>query len=385
MPAEDPTAREAQSKRNEQSFNHRIYTVVFFLAAALLLGWASVRVLRPFFGAIAWGIVLAVGFQRPWDALARRLGQRRGLAAGLATLIIALLVLLPAGLLVISVSTQAVQAANEISTRLANHNVQSVSDLRAFPKVAHILDWVGEHAQLTPDEVEAKAREFAERASAFVAAESGAAVLGVFDAVLSFATTIFLLFFFLRDGDALASGALALLPIDQSDRDDMRRSLGAMLGAIFRGSLVCALAQGLAGGIGWWIAGLPSPTLAGAAMAVLSLVPLGGTALVWMPGAIWLWTSERHGMAIFLFVWGAVLVSFVADNILKPMLIGGSEELSTIVVFLGVFGGLAAFGLLGIFIGPIVLVLATGLLEIARRQATDAPADAPPPAGPTVA
>ena len=114
-------------------------------------------------------------------------------------------------------------------------------------------------------------------------------------------------------------------------------------------------------------------------MAVLSLVPLGGTALVWIPGSIWLWTAGRHGMAIFLFVWGAVLVSFVADNILKPLLIGGSEELSTIVVFLGVFGGLAVFGLLGIFIGPIVLVLAAGLLEALQLEAAtpEPAADAP--------
>jgi predicted PurR-regulated permease PerM len=205
-----------------ESGYHRIYTIFFFVLAALLLGWASFKILRPFRGAIAWAIVLAVGFQHPGHALAAR--------------------------------------------------------------------------------------------------------------------------------------------------------LGGMLGAIFRGSLLCALAQGLAGGVGWWIAGLPSPTLAGAAMAVLSLVPLGGTALVWIPGSLWLWSAGRHGMAIFLFLWGAIMVSFVADNILKPLLIRGSEELSTLVVFLGVFGGLAVFGLLGIFIGPIVLVLATGLLEVVRREAaaTDA-------------
>lgn len=364
------------ANEDEQRGYRRIYAVLFFALAALLLGWASLRILRPFFAAVAWAIVLAVGFQSPWAALARRFPNRRGLAAGLATLSIALLVLLPAGLLVVSISAQALDAANAVNARLASQNVQSLSDLRAFPKIDAVLDWVGDHAHLTPAEIESRLREFGTRASAFVAAKSGAFVLGLFDAVLSFAMTLFVLFFLLRDGDALAAGLLGLIPIDQAGRDAMRSSVGGMLGAIFRGSLVCALVQGVTGGIGWWIAGLPSPTLAGAAMAVLSLVPLGGTAIVWLPGCVWLWTQERHGMAIFLFVWGALLVSFVADNILKPLLIGGSEELSTLVVFLGVFGGLAAYGLLGIFIGPIVLVLATGLLEVLRRQAGQSEAGA---------
>jgi predicted PurR-regulated permease PerM len=349
---------------------HRTYTILFFVLAALLLGWASFKILRPFFGAIAWAIVLAVGFHRPWHALAARLGKRRGLAAGLATLAIALVVLLPATLFLVSVTSQAVALGNRVSAKLESQNVQTFGDLRAFPKVASALDWIGSHAGLTPEEVEAKARELGARASAFVASHSGSLVLGIFDAALSFVMTLFLLFFFLRDGDRLAAGTLDLLPISQDGRDRMRRSLGGMLEAIFRGSLLCALAQGLAGGVGWWIADLPSPTLAGAAMAVLSLVPLGGTALVWIPGSLWLWSAGRHGMAIFLFLWGAILVSFVADNILKPLLIRGSEELSTLVVFLGVFGGLAVFGLLGIFIGPIVLVLATGLLEVLQHEAS---------------
>src|SRR4029079_5358766 len=136
------------------------------------------------------------------------------------------------------------------------------------PKVASALDWIGEHAGLTPEEVEAKAREFGARASTFLASRSGSLVLGIFDAVLGFVMTLFLLFFFLRDGDRLAAGTLALIRISQAGRDQMRGSLGGMLGAIFRGSLVCALAQGVAGGAGRGGRRLPAPQLAGAAADV---------------------------------------------------------------------------------------------------------------------
>lgn len=104
-------------------------------------------------------------------------------------------------------------------------------------------------------------------------------------------------------------------------------------------------------------------------MAVLSLLPVGGTAIAWLPGAIYLFSTGRPGSGVFLFAWGLGVTSILADNVLRPMLIRGAEELSTLVVFLGVFGGLAAFGLLGIFIGPVALALASTLLGTMRREA----------------
>ena len=112
-------------------------------------------------------------------------------------------------------------------------------------------------------------------------------------------------------------------------------------------------------------------------MAVLSLLPVGGTALVWAPGAVACWLQGRHGMALFLVIWGLVVVSTLADNVLKPLLIGGATQLSTLVVFLGVFGGLAAFGLLGLFIGPMVLAFGLTLLSILRAAVHPEKAPAP--------
>ena len=108
-------------------------------------------------------------------------------------------------------------------------------------------------------------------------------------------------------------------------------------------------------------------------MGVLSLLPVGGTALVWGPGAVACWLQGRPGLALFLTIWGLVVVSTLADNVLKPLLIGGKSELSTLVVFLGVFGGLGAFGLLGLFIGPMVLAFSLTLLQILRESIRRSP------------
>ena len=191
---------------------------------------------------------------------------------------------------------------------------------------------------------------------------------GVFDALVAFLVTLFLLFFLFRDGKELVRSVLDLVPLAEERRIAVLGEFRAMLQSIFRGSLLCALVQGVTGGVGWAVAGLPSPFLAAAAMAVLSLLPVGGTALVWGPGAIACWIQGRTGMAVFLVVWGVVVVSTLADNVLKPLLIGGAARIPTLVVFLGVFGGLGAFGLLGLFVGPMVLAFGLTLLEILRES-----------------
>jgi predicted PurR-regulated permease PerM len=351
----------------------RAYTVIFFVLATLAVGFLCYRILMPFLAAIAWAAILAVAFQTPWGWLERKMPKHRGVAAAVFTLGIAIIVLMPAVVFIGVLASQAIDAANLVVAKLSDLHVRSFSDLIALPKVAEALDRLQHRAGISPEDFQKIATSFVAKASTTAAGVSGKLVLGLFDAVLTFVLVIFLLFFFLKDGRAMAAGVFDLLPTDDVGRTQLARTLQAMLTAIFRGSLLCALAQGLAGAIGWWIAALPSPALAGAVMAVLSLLPVGGTAIAWFPGAIYLVSVGRPGAAVFLFVWGLVVTSILADNVLRPMLIRRAEELSTLVVFLGVFGGLAAFGLLGIFIGPVALVLATALLGVMRRAASGSP------------
>lgn len=362
----------------ERTDGSRLYTAIFLVLAALGVGYVCYRVLAPFLAAIAWAVILAAAFQSPWVYLERRMPARRNLAAALLTLAVACLVLLPAGLFVGVLASQTIDVANRVSSKLSDLHVTSFSDVVALPKVANALDGLRSRAGISKPDFEKLAAGFVAKASTAAARVSGKLVLGVFDAVLTFVLVIFLLFFLFRDGREMAAAAFDMLPTDPDGRRRLSRSLQAMLVAIFRGSLLCAVVQGASGALGWWIAGLPSPALAGAAMAVLSLLPVGGTAIAWLPGVLYLWSVDRPGAATFLFVWGLVVTSFLADNVLRPVLIRRSEELSTLVVFLGVFGGIAAFGLLGIFIGPVVLALAVTLVGVIRQAAgAERPAAAP--------
>jgi predicted PurR-regulated permease PerM len=124
--------------------------------------------------------------------------------------------------------------------------------------------------------------------------------------------------------------------------------------------------QGLLLGIGFAVIGLPAPVVFGVLAAVLSVVPFGGTALVWVPALLTLLVQSRYGEAVGILMVGVIVSS--VDNFIKPMLISGASPLPTLAVFVGVLGGLAAFGLIGLFLGPVVIALVLALLEFTREQ-----------------
>jgi len=178
----------------------------------------------------------------------------------------------------------------------------------------------------------------------------------------------------LRDGPVLARKVVRLLPIEERRRARLWQHLQDVTRAVFIGIGLTALVQGVLVGIGFWIAGLPSPLVFGVLAALFALVPFVGTLIIWGPGAIFLATQGDFGHATFLAAWGVIVVGMV-DNFLRPMLISGRVQVPTIAVFIGVMGGLSAFGFIGLFLGPIVLGLLVALFSFEseeQRSATKA-------------
>lgn len=138
-----------------------------------------------------------------------------------------------------------------------------------------------------------------------------------------------------------------------------------MTRAVVRGTVLTSMVQGLLLGTGFAIVGLPAPVVFGVLGAVLSVVPFGGTALVWVPAVAVLLLQGRYGSAVGLVVVGAIVSS--VDNFLKPLLISGRAYVPTIGVFIGVIGGLAAFGMIGLFLGPVLIALALALVKFAQE------------------
>ncbi|HVJ87138.1 MAG TPA: AI-2E family transporter [Caulifigura sp.] len=179
--------------------------------------------------------------------------------------------------------------------------------------------------------------------------------------------TMMCLFFFLRDRPAVMKGVRGLLPLSRPEADRILQRIDDTIHATIFGSLTVAFVQGCMGGLMFWILGLPSPLFWGAIMGLLAVVPVLGTFVIWAPTAAWLAIQGDWGKAIILVTWGSLAIGLI-DNFLYPYLVGNRMRFHTLLVFFSIVGGLSVFGAAGIILGPVLLAVADGLLQVWRHR-----------------
>jgi predicted PurR-regulated permease PerM len=337
---------------------------VLLLASLCYLIW---RIVAPIWQPLLWATLLG-SLLAPWNSrLADRLGGRARLASAITTMLTVVLFVLPVAVIAGAVAAQAAQLLHKLNSRAPQLSDASSLDLSSVPWLQEPLDWIGQHAGISIAQVQGWLVAAGKHVLQFLASSGGTFVLGALGTLLSFMLMLFVLFFVLRDGPALALKVVRMLPIEERMRASLWQHLKEVTRAVFMGIGVTALVQGMLVGIGFWIAGLPSALVFSVLAALFALVPLVGTVIVWGPGALYLASQGDYGHAIFLTLWGTVAVG-MADNFLRPLLISGRAEVPTLAVFVGVMGGLQAFGFIGLFVGPIVL----GLLVALFRFQSDA-------------
>ena len=181
--------------------------------------------------------------------------------------------------------------------------------------------------------------------------------------------TLMVSFFFIRDGAEIVAYMRSITPLSPEEKADFYSRTGKILNAVVFGVILTVAIQALLGGLGWWFVGLGSPVFFGMLMFLFGMFP-AGTAIVWVPGSIYLALTGDTKNAVILFLWGAVIVGMI-DNVLRPFLISGGKEgvkIPTLLTILGLFGGVMKWGFLGIFIGPLVLVLFVSVCDLYRNR-----------------
>jgi len=259
------------------------YRRVFALAAALALGLALYHIVRPFLQPLAWATILALLMYPLQVRLARKLGSRESLASILLTLLVLLFFIGPLSGLAVAFATQASQLAKQLPAFVQRLETTDFSSWASLPFLERLLAWLDRHIVISTSQVQDWLVGGARSLLQELASLGGTAFLGAVGTVLSFTVMFFLLFFLLRDGARMVLTGSALVPMSAQRKQMLLTRIEAVTRAVVLGTVLTAMVQGALVGVGFALAGLPAPVVFGVAGAILSVVPFGGTALVWVP------------------------------------------------------------------------------------------------------
>jgi predicted PurR-regulated permease PerM len=327
------------------------------LVAGLILGIVllTFSVLRPFIVPLIWGGILAYVSWPLQQWLMRVLRGRNGLAALLTTLLITLAIVVPLVWLILMVRVEGIAAYAKVQAFLASKP--------SLPPALRELPWVGAWAQAMLEQLSADPTAIREQLVLTLeqsSVEMSKLIGGVGRNVAKLFFAVFSMFFLLRDGPRLMREARAILEGILGPRvHDYLDAIGATTQAVVYALILGAIAQGAVAGIGYWIFQVEAPVLMGAITVVIALVPFGAP-LVWGSLALWMLVTGNIWYGVGLLLWGALVVSWV-DNIVRPLVISNATRMPFLLVVFGVLGGVLAFGLVGLFIGPVLLAVSLAI------------------------
>jgi predicted PurR-regulated permease PerM len=337
----------------------RAFFIVLLIAVTLAFLWLIRGFLQPIFWAIALGIAIYPLHAR----LLRRLRGRASLAAALSVVIVVIVVILP----LVGVGAAVTREGAALYARLdtGELGVQSLYTRAAesMPRVMATLERFGVDASRLESQLSAAAMA----ASRLVASRALSIGQDTVRATVFFFLMLYLLFFFLRDGPRLLEGLVRALPFGDERERYLLDRFAQVSRATIKGTFVVGIAQGTIGGIAFAVLGIGAPVLWGVVMALLSILPAVGTALVWLPAAIVLLVSGRIVAGIALILIGVFVIGLI-DNLLRPVLVGRDTRMPDYLILLSTLGGLAGFGLAGIVIGPIIAAFFLSVWHMAEHE-----------------
>jgi predicted PurR-regulated permease PerM len=333
-------------------------TTVLSYGAILLLGYFVFLIVEPFLVPLAWSAVLAIFFYPLHEKVLRKM--KPTLAAMTSTLGVTLLLIVPAIVVSVLTARQALVATAQIQSQMAVHGQGPNEGL-----VMHAEEWIRMRLpeSLQSIDLSDSVQQAAERTAAFLGGRFTGLLKNLVTFFVDLFIMIFALFFMFRDGEEIVRGAKHLLPFDQDIQTDMLEESKELIFASVAVGLLIAAIQAVLGGVSFALVGIGAPLFWGVLIGFFSLVPVVGSLLLWGPAALWLGFNGHWGKALLVVaICGGV--STVADNIVRPMLLRNRTRLNELLLFIGVLGGLQAFGLLGLVAGPTIVAAAMGVFRV---------------------
>ncbi len=332
------------------------------LLTAIVLYLGSI-VARPFLMSIVTATVLAIALYPLFVRVRRRI-RNASSAALLVTLLVLIAMLVPPVLLVNRVAHEMTALYGWLNERQTPKGGWSeyITELVDRP-----LGWAAEKTGASGQQLKQAALDRLRDVPATLVQWAKSLVVNIGETIVNLVTTLLTLFFLLRDGEGIRDRIGAILPIEPRRYQELVATISASVTANVSGVLAVAAVQGALGAIGYTIAGLPSVMLWSIATAAFSMVPVVGSACVWVVACCYLVAIGTWGKALFMFAWGAGLIS-TADHVVRPLVLSGRVKLNTLLIFFALLGGVKAFGVVGLFVGPTIVSLAMTLLKMLGEE-----------------
>ena len=347
-----------------------------FFAVLLVLIYQIGVIFKPFLLPVLWAAILAHVTCPLHARLTALLKGRETLSAVLLTVAIMAMVVAPVVFLTLLFIQEAGSAYDAVHAWVQSGGVKRLpSQLSALPLGGRIQELLGRHVTSYGD-LESFLLQSSKALSGFVVEQVTGFAKNVFLLGANFLVVIVTLFFFFKDGKRLLDGLYRIIPLQEAHKAKIFTRLDQTITAVVKGMVITAIVQGLLAGLAYAALDVPVPVFLMALTIVLAPLPFGGTALIWGPVTLYLFWTGPMWKGIAMLAWGAGVVTTV-DNVLRPMLIGQDAKLPVLFLFFSILGGLGAYGLIGLFLGPILLAILLTAIQIYREEYLNEPA--PPP------
>lgn len=341
----------------------------FLLFLLIIVLGACVHVLADYCHAIILAIILAIVFTPIHGVILRLSRGRRHLAASLSSLVLILVVVLPLLFVGVSLVHQGIDSFNAIHAWVKAGEYQKLFAIPIVVKMWGIVSpYLPDMSKIMPQQggdprpISQAVLDVTSLVGKFLVSQSGWIVGNFTSFVGQFFLMLFAFFFMIRDGKDIVVQIQHLIPLSSSHEKKILAKVHDVSRSVLLGTFLTALAQGAAGGLAFWITGLPG-LFWGSMMAFAALIPFVGTALIWLPAVGYLLIIGRWGAAAFMAVW-CLLVVGMLDNVLRPLFMKGGADMKPIMIFFALLGGINSFGLIGLLYGPLLFGLALVLLYV---------------------
>jgi len=338
--------------------------LTFILFLTFLSFYLLYLILSPFLTPIVWAVLVAIVFFPPFQRLHRFLGKKAVLSAMTMTFLLVLIIILPVTLLTVSLANEVSGFYGWVQQTVTSDRIEAfISRLQGLPVIGTLserMDRVFDLSSLGSPDMLLKNLQ---QVSSFLLDQTTKIIKGLSTFVFGFFFTLLSLYYLLKDGEHLLKRLKEIAPLPPKQRDLLIHRLTQMVQATIYGGILVAAIQGMLGGVAFWALGLPSPVFWGTAMAFLSFIPIGGTALIWGPAGLILILQGTYLKGIVLLCIGVFGISMV-DNFLRPLFISSKTNIHPLLLFFAVLGGIQSFGLVGLVAGPLIATFCLTLIEI---------------------